>query len=93
MKLVRLITGEEVIASIEENSDNTITIKEGVMLLPAGEGRIGMVPFMPYSDGSPITISKTHVMFMTNPSEDLYRQVLRATTGLETPDAGLKIIT
>jgi hypothetical protein len=93
MKLVRLITGEEVIASIEENSDSTITIKEGVMLIPAGEGRIGMVPFMPYSDGSPITISKTHVMFMTNPSEDLYRQVLRVTTGLETPASGLKIIT
>ena len=94
MKLIRLVTGEEVIASIEENTtDNTVTIKEGVMLLPAGEGKIGMIPFMPYSDGSPITVSKTHVMFMTNPSEELYRQVLRTTTGLETPSPNLSIIT
>ena len=92
MKLVRLVTGEEVIAQIKED-ETSVTIEEGVMLIPAGEGKIGMVPFMPYSDGSPITISKNHVMFMTNPNEDLYRQVLRVTTGIETPNAGLSIIT
>lgn len=92
MKLIRLVTGEEVIAQIQED-DTSITIEEGVMLIPAGEGKIGMVPFMPYSDGSPITINKRHVMFTTNPNEDLYRQVLRVTTGIETPNAGLSIIT
>lgn len=92
MELIRLVTGEEVIAKVTQ-TDDAITIEEGVMLIPAGEGKIGMVPFMPYSDGSPITVSKNHVMFMTKPSEDLYRQVLRATTGIETPDAGLSIIT
>ena len=92
MKLIRLVTGEEVIAQVQED-ESSITIEEGVMLIPAGEGKIGMVPFMPYSDGSPITINKNHVMFMTKPNEDLYRQVLRVTTGIETPDAGLSIIT
>lgn len=88
MKLIRLVTGEEVIATVKE-TDDSITIEEGVMLIPAGEGKIGMVPFMPYSDGSPITIGKNHVMFMTVPNEDLYRQVLRVTTGIETPSSGL----
>lgn len=92
MELIRLVTGEEVIAKVTQ-TDDAITIEEGVMLIPAGEGKIGMVPFMPYSDGSPITVNKNHVMFMTKPSEDLYRQVLRVTTGIETPDAGLSIIT
>jgi len=92
MKLVRLVTGEEVIAKITED-ETSVTIEEGVMLIPAGEGKIGMVPFMPYSDGSPVTVGKNHVMFMTNPSEDLYRQVLRATSGIETPNPGLQIIT
>lgn len=92
MKLIRLVTGEEIIAKVTEN-ESSITIHDGVMLIPAGEGKIGMVPFMPYSDGSPVEIGYNHVMFMTNPNEDLYRQVLRITTGIETPDAGLSIIT
>ena len=91
MKLIRLTTGEEVIASIKEETETTVTIDEGILLIPAGEGRIGMVPFMPYSDGSPIEISRASIMFMTNPNEDLYRQVLRVTTGIETQSSGIII--
>lgn len=95
MKLIRLVTGEEIIAKISDDvfEQKSITIEEAILLIPAGEGKIGMVPFMPYSDGSPITISMDHVMFVTQPNEDLYRQVLKITTGIETPAAGLSIIT
>lgn len=88
MKLIRLSTGEEIIAKIYDQSD-FIVVENAIILLPAGEGKLGMASFIPYADGSSITINKQHVMFMTNPSEDLYRQVLQITTGIATPSTGI----
>jgi len=84
MKLIRLTTGEEIIASVTE-TDTEITVDDAIILLPAGEGKIGMASFIPYSNGSPISINKQHVMFVTEPNDDLRRQVLKITTGLEIP--------
>lgn len=92
MKLIRLSTGEEIIAAISDEGD-FIVVEDAIILLPAGEGKLGMASFIPYADGSPIAINKQHIMFMTNPSEDLRRQVLQITTGIATPSAGLSIIT
>lgn len=85
MKLIRLSTGEEVITRITQEDECTVTIEDGIMLLPAGEGKIGFVPFMPYSNGEPIAISRSHIMFVTEPNEDLEAQVRQMTTGIEVP--------
>lgn len=94
MKLIRLTTGEEIIATIKEDAfeQDSITVEDPIILLPAGEGKLGMAAFIPYADGSPITIDKRHVMFMTNPNDDLRRQVLKITTGLEVPTSSLSIL-
>jgi hypothetical protein len=91
MKLIRLTTGEEIIASITKETETSVTVEDSIILLPAGEGKLGMASFIPYSDGSPIEISKACIMFMTNPNDDLRRQVLRITTGLEVPTSGLTL--
>lgn len=92
MKLIRLSTGEEVITKIKEEDECTVTIEDGIMLIPAGEGKIGMVPFMPYSDGSPITISRNHIMFMAVPNDDLQRQVTQLTSGIQLPSSNISSI-
>lgn len=89
MKLIRLSTGEEVIASIVSEDECTMTIEDGILLVPAGEGKIGMVPFVPYSSGEPITLRQNHIMFYTEPTEELRRQVLKMTTGIETPSSSI----
>ena len=48
MKLIRLSSGEEVIGKVVENEDS-ITITDGYSLIPAGEGKIGFMPFMAYT--------------------------------------------
>ena len=91
MKLVRLSSGEEVIGKVEENSDS-ITIKDGYSLIPAGEGKIGFMPFMAYTkakDG--IDIDKRFVVFVVEPIEDLVNQIRQMDTGLTIPTG--KIVT
>ena len=91
MTLVRLSSGEEVIGKVEEHSDS-ITIKDGYSLIPAGEGKIGFMPFMAYTkakDG--IDIDKRFVVFVVEPIEDLVNQIRQMDTGLTIPTG--KIVT
>ena len=82
MKLVRLSSGEEVIGKVVENEDS-ITITDGYSLIPAGEGRIGFMPFMQYTkakDG--ITIDKKFIVFMVEPIQSMVDQIREMDTGL-----------
>ena len=91
MLLVRLSSGEEVIGEVTE-TENLITIKDGYTLIPAGEGRIGMMPFMAYTkakDG--ITIDKSFVVFTVEPADDLQEQVRSMGSSIVTPNK--KIVT
>ena len=91
MELIRLSSGEEVIGNVTDNG-NDITIKDGYSLLPAGEGKIGFMPFMAYTkakDG--ITIDKRFVLFVVEPATELADQVRQMDTGLTVPKN--KIIT
>tara|TARA_B100000902_G_scaffold333076_1_gene331383 strand:+ start:3325 stop:3600 length:276 start_codon:yes stop_codon:yes gene_type:complete len=91
MKLVRLSSGEEVIGKVEQGSDS-ITIKDGYSLIPAGEGRIGFMPFMAYTKASEgITIDNKFIMFVVDPIEQLIDQVREMDSGLVVPEQ--KIVT
>lgn len=85
MELIRLSSGEEVIGNVTDNGDS-VTIKNGYSLLPAGEGKIGFMPFMAYTkakDG--ITIDKRFVLFVVEPATELADQVRQMDTGLTVP--------
>ena len=91
MKLVRLSSGEEVIGKVVDNGSD-ITITDGYSLIPAGEGKIGFMPFMAYTKAKEgITIPKNFVVFMVDPVDELVDQVRQMDTGLVTPKN--KIIT
>ncbi len=91
IKLIRLVSGEEIIAEVEEvpNTKN-ISIKDAIVLIPAGEGKIGIMPFMPYTkakDG--LTLRDKDVMFMVDPIEDLVTQFKSARSGIVTAPKGI----
>ena len=51
IQLIRLTSGEEIIADVDLNGidTDTIILKDAIVLIPAGEGKIGFMPFMPYT--------------------------------------------
>jgi hypothetical protein len=92
IQIVRLSTGEEVVAKVVYDK-GFYTLTDGILLVPAGEGKIGMVPFVPYAKRVPIAIGEQHVMFVTEPADELKKQVIEATTGIMMPESGgLKLI-
>jgi len=89
MKLVRLSSGEEVIGKVVENEDS-ITITDGYSLIPAGEGKIGFMPFMAYTkakDG--ITIDNKFVLFIVDPVDQIVDQVREMDSGIVTAKSGI----
>ena len=91
MKLVRLSSGEEIIGKVRE-SENSVVIEDGYSLIPAGEGKIGFMPFMAYTkakDG--IDIDRKFVVFVVEPVEEIVDQIRQLDTGLTVPSG--KIVT
>jgi hypothetical protein len=89
MKLVRLSSGEEVIGKVKEN-ENDIVIENGYSLIPAGEGKIGFMPFMAYTkakDG--IVIDRKFVVFIVEPVDELVDQVRQMDSGIVTAKSGI----
>ena len=92
VQIVRLTTGEEVVAKVKYDK-GFYTLTDGILLVPAGEGKIGMVPFVPYATREPVVIGESHVMFTVEPMDELKKQVIEATTGLILPGSGgLKLV-
>ena len=84
-KLVRLSNGEEVIGKITEGQ-NTIRIEDGHALFAPDPGKIGFIPFMPYTkakDG--VVIDKKFVMFVVEPLQSLVDQVTGKGARIMTP--------
>ena len=85
MKLIRLSSGEEVVGTVVENEDS-ITITEGYSLIPAGEGKIGFMPFMAYTKADKgVTINNRFVMFVVDPVDQLIKQVRSMNSDIITP--------
>jgi hypothetical protein len=86
MKLVRLSSGEEIIGNVKENRDNSVTITNGYSLIPAGEGKIGFMPFMAYTEAAKgITISDRFVLFVVEPNAQLVDQIKQMDSGIVLP--------
>ena len=92
MKLIRLSSGEEVVGTVVENEDS-ITITEGYSLIPAGEGKIGFMPFMAYTKADKgVTINNRFVMFVVDPVDQLITQVRSMNSDIIAPPAKKIII-
>lgn len=69
--LFRLHSGEEVIAKVLDNSNNTWTIKSPAILLPMGEGRLGMGAWLPYCNTDSMQLPEKAVAFTVSPKKEL----------------------
>ena len=90
-KLVRLSNGEEVIGQVTE-TENQITIKDGHALFAPEAGKIGFIPFMPYTkakDG--VSIDRKFVMFIVEPLESLVDQVKGVNARIVTPKKDITV--
>jgi hypothetical protein len=85
IKLVRLVTGEEILCKCQ-NTPTGVMIKEPMILVPMGQGKLGFAKWLPYAntdDG--VQVSSDNVMFILDPDVELKNQYSSASSGLVLP--------
>ena len=71
-KLIRIITGEEIIAEVLEETDDTITIQNGLVVLPTNNG-VGFAPWATVisKENPEIIVNLKHIVYVAEVQEDV----------------------
>jgi hypothetical protein len=70
IKVLKLITGEEIITQLKSEDENTVVIVEPQKFIMSQEG-IGSMPLMPMSKDKEYSLSKSHVILISEPDDDI----------------------
>ena len=72
VKLIRVVTGEEIVAEVVSETDDTITVQNGLVVLPTNNG-VGFAPWATVvsKDDPEITVSRNHLVYVAEVQEDV----------------------
>ena len=88
VKVLKLITGEEIIARVTEEKNNLISLEKPMILqmLPPNTttGQVGfaMIPWMKAAKNEKVLISTEHIIAEDDASEQTEKNYLQVVTGL-----------
>jgi hypothetical protein len=75
VKLIRVVTGEEVVAEMVSEDETTITVRNGLVVLPTNTG-VGFTPWATVisKDKPEITVSRNHIVYIAEVQEDVCKK-------------------
>ena len=75
VKLIRIITGEEIIAELLEETDTSIKVQNGLVVLPNPQG-VGFAPWATVisKENPEITMNMHHVVYVAEVQEDVSKK-------------------
>lgn len=97
LKIIRFLTGEEIIAELIEETNDILKIKNAVriVVVPSAVEQknpsVGFAPFLQWTDDKDLTLNRSHVTVMSNPITEFVNQYNSMFGGLVVPNS--KIIT
>lgn len=86
VKLIRMQSGEDVVAEIVKTDDNHTTVKNAIVAIPTGQGQIGFAPWVPilHKSKNTVDIKNSFVVFVADVDEDVANQHKKMYGGLIT---------
>ena len=89
VELVRLVSGEEVLAKIENLGEGT-KLNKPHLIIPTQQKSIALMPWCPYSNiqEEGVVVPNDKIVFITSPHNDLVKEYTTMVTGIEMPTAG-----
>ena len=75
VKLLRITTGEEVIAELLSETEENITVQNGLVVLPTNNG-VGFAPWATVisKENPEIIVSKKHIVYVVDVQEDVAKK-------------------
>lgn len=78
---IKLTNGEEIIARLEKDDHNGITINRPLAVTLGPQG-LGMIPWVFLADKDTMTIKREHIFVMLPSKKDASDQYMQGTTGI-----------
>lgn len=86
---LKLVTSEEIVARLKEETDTTYTIERPVMLVPTHQGT-AIAPFMITADvADTLVIGKNMVITVAQTKKEIETAYIEATTGISTINSNI----
>lgn len=78
---IKLISGEEIIARLEEDTPEFVKITKPLTVSLGPQG-LGMIPFVFLASGDTFKISMNHIIIIAPAKKDAADQYIQGTTGI-----------
>jgi len=90
VKLLRISTGEEIVAEIVEENDESITVKNGLVCVPQAQS-VGFIPWATVVDKlePEITVSKQFIVYVAALDPTVKNKYCEMFGGVTTPEKKL----
>ena len=91
VKLIRMWSGEDVIADLKDNLTDIIIISNPIVAIPAGNGQLGFAPWSPLLKGKDeeIEISKKYVVYIADTQDQIVEQYEEMFSVIKSPSKKL----
>ena len=76
VKLIRMWSGEDVVADLVKETEDSITITNPIVAVPSGQGQMGFAPWSPLLEGRDVEleVTKKYVIYINMPQEQIVEQ-------------------
>ena len=86
VKLIRMWSGEDVIADLVEDEGNYITIENPIVAVPSHQqGQIAFAPWSPLIKKDKIEVTRKYLVYIADPQEEIIEQYNSMFGKLSTP--------
>ena len=94
VKVIRLSTGEDVIAKVDINSGSNIKLDKPFVIIPQQMGpgkpvQLMMSLYNAFGKGDKVEVARDKVVFMTEPKDEIKSSYEQNTSKIITPNKGL----
>tara|TARA_B100000902_G_C27002335_1_gene760503 strand:- start:73 stop:363 length:291 start_codon:yes stop_codon:yes gene_type:complete len=87
VKLIRMWSGEDVIADLVKDKGDYLIIKNPIVAIPSGQGQMGFAPWSPLLEArdTELEVSGKYVVYIANTQEDIIEQYREMYSPVATP--------
>ena len=91
VKLMRMWSGEDVVADLIEEKDDSVVICNPIVAVPAGNGQMGFAPWSPLlkEKNEELEVTRKYIVYMSETQEEIKEQYQEMFSVLKTPSKKL----
>jgi hypothetical protein len=86
IKIVRMVSGEDVMAEVTTNG-SSLSFTNAVVLIPDQNNQISFIPYAPFVQGDTVTVPNDKTIYVADPDESITEHYKKLFSKIVTPSS------